>query len=86
MMNLLIVGAGQYGMVAKEIAESMRCFDRTDFVDDNSPTAIGKIVDIEKLFHDYDSAAVAIGNSDLRLSLINTLHEIGYYIPSVLAQ
>ena len=84
MKNLLIVGAGQYGMVAKEIAESMRCFDRIDFVDDNSPTAIGKIVDIEKLFPDYDSAVVAIGNSDLRLSLINTLHEIGYYIPSLI--
>ena len=34
--DLLIIGAGQYGMVAKEIAESMRCFDKIDFLDDKS--------------------------------------------------
>ena len=34
MKNLLIIGAGQYGMVAKEIAESMKCFEKIDFVDD----------------------------------------------------
>ncbi len=41
--HLLIIGAGQYGMVAKEIAESMGCFDRIDFVDDVSDTAVGKM-------------------------------------------
>ena len=34
MKNLLIIGAGQYGVVAKEIAESMKCFEKIDFVDD----------------------------------------------------
>ncbi len=33
--NLLIIGAGIYGVVAKEIAESMNCFEKIDFVDDN---------------------------------------------------
>lgn len=34
--NLLIIGAGIYGLVAKEIAESMGCFRRIDFVDDGA--------------------------------------------------
>ena len=46
MKNLLIIGAGQYGMVAKEIAESMKCFEKIDFVDDVYPSAVGKICDI----------------------------------------
>lgn len=29
--NLLILGAGQYGMIAKEIAESMNCFEKNRF-------------------------------------------------------
>ena len=84
MKNLLIIGAGQYGMVAKEIAESMKCFERIDFVDDVYPSAIGKICDINKLIHEYDSAVVAIGNSELRLNLIERLCEIGYEVPSLI--
>jgi acetyltransferase-like isoleucine patch superfamily enzyme len=84
MKNLLIIGAGQYGMVAREIAESMKCFERIDFVDDVYPSAVGKICDIEKLIHEYDSAVVAIGNSKLRLNLIKRLCEIGYEVPSLI--
>ncbi|MBR1677729.1 MAG: acetyltransferase, partial [Clostridia bacterium] len=32
--NLLILGAGQYGTVVKEIAKSMECFEKIDFLDD----------------------------------------------------
>lgn len=32
--NLLIVGAGIYGVVAKEITESMGYFEKIAFVDD----------------------------------------------------
>lgn len=84
MKNLLIIGAGQYGMVAKEIAESMKCFERIDFVDDVCASAVGKIEDIEKLVHEYDSAVVAIGNSELRLNLIKRLCEIGYDVPTLI--
>ena len=69
MKKLLILGAGQYGMVAREIAESMKCFEKNDFVDDVYQFAVGKICEINKLIHEYDSAVVAIGNSDLRLNL-----------------
>ena len=84
MKNLLIIGAGQYGMVAKEIAESMKCFEKIDFVDDVYPSAVGKICDINKLIHEYDSAVVAIGNTELRLNLIKGLCEIGYEVPTLI--
>lgn len=84
MKNLLIIGAGQYGMVAKEIAESMGCFDQIDFVDDVNEIAICKISEIESLVHEYDSAVVAIGNSELRLNLIDGLCKIGYDVPCLI--
>ncbi len=84
MKNLLILGAGQYGMVAKEIAESMHRFDHIDFLDDSNPIAVGKLGDSGKLSKEYDSAVVAIGNSNLRLKLINELCDQGYSIPSLI--
>lgn len=33
--NLLIVGAGIYSVVAREIAEDMGCFDKIGHVDDS---------------------------------------------------
>lgn len=84
MKNLLIIGAGQYGMVAKEIAESMKCFEKIAFVDDASDVAVGKLANLEKLIHEYDSAVVAIGNSELRLNLIKRLCEIGYDVPTLI--
>ena len=38
--NLLILGAGQYGVMAKEIAEAMGAFDRIAFLDDAFLTVI----------------------------------------------
>ena len=74
--NLLIIGAGIYGAVAKEVAVSMGRFGRIDFVDDFSATAydgsavVGTTSELCELSSQYDSIAVAIGNSELRLSLL----------------
>lgn len=79
--NLLIVGAGIYGVVAKEIAESMKCFDKIDFIDDNAKTTpngievVGTTADIQHLFCKYNNAIVAIGNPEIRLNLIRKLEE-----------
>ena len=48
MKNLLILGAGQYGQVAREIAEAMGLFEHISFLDDNSSAAIGKLSDFYK--------------------------------------
>lgn len=79
--NLLIVGAGIYGVVAKEIAESMKCFDKIAFVDDNkrvTPNGInvvGTCEDIGELANEYNNVIVAIGNSEARLSLLRKIEE-----------
>lgn len=77
--NLLILGAGMYGRIAKEIAESMNCFDKISFADDvgeNSPVAdliVGKIDDIKELSKEYGSMVVAIGNCDVRWELLERI-------------
>ncbi len=64
MSKLLILGAGQYGFVAKEVAEAMGIFTQIDFLDDHNEIAVGKLEDIEKI--EYDTAFVAIGNPSVR--------------------
>ncbi|WP_303322494.1 hypothetical protein [Cloacibacillus evryensis] len=73
--NLLILGAGQYGLVAREIALSTRCFEKIDFLDDKSGLAIGRLEDCEKYAADYSCAIAAIGNSELRMSWLEKLSE-----------
>lgn len=84
MSRLLILGAGQYGMVAKEIAQSMQVFDEIAFLDDKNPVAIGKLNEYEKFQDDYDAAIVAIGNSEFRLKLLAALYSHGFNIPSLI--
>lgn len=83
--NLLIIGAGQYGQVAREIAESMNCFDKISFLDDNNPKAVGKMADYEKFVMDYEYAIVAIGNSALRLEFTEKLRIAGYQIAKLIS-
>ncbi len=73
MKRLLILGAGQYGTVAKETAEAMNIFDEIAFLDDNSEVAIGKMDDLDKL--EYDAAFIAIGNPDVREKLADRVGE-----------
>ena len=49
MKKLLILGAGQYGKVAYEIASAMEQFERIEYLDDNSETAVGKLSDYKNL-------------------------------------
>lgn len=80
-MDLLILGAGQYGMVAKEIAESTGHYGKIAFLDDHNPDAIGMLKDYSNFKYEYQNALVAIGKSDLRLQLLSELQECGYEIP-----
>lgn len=79
--NLLIVGAGIYGLVAKEIAESMGCFLRIDFVDDSAKETpdgtpvIGTTQDLPELPKRYANVVVAIGNPSVRQKLIQFIEE-----------
>lgn len=75
--NLLIVGAGAYGVVASNIAHEMGCFEKIDFVDDERKTTpngievVGTTRDIDELAIQYSNIIVAIGNPEVRLSLLS---------------
>ena len=79
--NLLIVGAGAYGVVASDIAHEMGCFDKIDFVDDENESTpagkkvIGKIKDLAEINCEYSNIIVAIDSPDIRLSLLPKIQE-----------
>lgn len=93
MENLLILGAGQYRSVVKEIAQAMGCFGKIKFLDDNfgksqldnNEMIIGKIDQLEQLKNEYSYAIPAIGNPLIRLSLIDKLEKMDYKIPVIIS-
>ena len=79
--KLLILGAGIYGLVAKEVAESMGCFDAIAFADDSKESpyglpVVGATSDLPTLMKGYSHAFVAIGNPSVRAALLQALSEI----------
>ncbi len=90
--NLLIVGAGTYAVVASEIAADTGCFEKIDFVDDERKTTpngievVGTTRDIEALAVEYSNIVVAIGNSEVRRSLLSRIkEETPYHIVSLIS-
>lgn len=77
MESLLILGAGGHGRVVKETAKIMNCFEKIEFLDDNSNTAIGSLKDFYKFTKEYNYAFVAIGNNILREKWMNEVQK--YY-------
>lgn len=73
-MKLLIIGAGGYGRLVKEIALSAG-FTEADFLDDNSPLSIGRITELERLEAQYDGSIVAIGNPTVRARIFGRLQK-----------
>ena len=82
--NLLIVGAGQYGYVAKETADAIGDYNRISFIDNSSSLAIGKTDELELFLGDYANAFVAIGNSSIRLKILDDLDELGYQLVTLI--
>ena len=86
--NLLILGAGQYGVMAKEIAEAMGVFERIAFLDDSfgsrhpeersdegssQISLIGTFKDLLMFTAEFRYGFVAIGNPELRRRLTEQL-------------
>ena len=83
--NLLILGAGQFGLMVKEIAESMGRFEKIAFLDDSNHMAIGKLMEYEKFLCEYSNAIVAIGNPYVRLSYTQKLEDVGFDIANIVS-
>lgn len=89
--NLLIVGAGTYGVVASEIARAMGCFDKIGFADDgrtqtpDGVPVVGTTQQLNDLAAAFGSIVVAIGNPQVRLSLLEKIREMPYRIVSLVS-
>lgn len=79
MKSLLIIGAGGYGRVAKEIAE-LNGYTDIDFLDDNYSDSVGKISDVDTLQSNYDGCIIAIGNPDIREKVIGKIKKLATLI------
>ena len=79
--NLLILGAGEYGMLVQEIAKAVGTFEKISFLDDNKDTVLGKLSDYTKYKEEYTYALAAIGHSDTRMTWLTKLEEAGFEIP-----
>lgn len=82
--KLLIIGAGQYGKLVREIAAMTEQYDRIDFIDDNSDIAVGKVEEIDKYKDEYGFAIVAIGNPDIKEKMTDKLLDCGYVIETII--
>lgn len=86
-MNLLILGAGSHGHSVKEIAESLRVFQKISFLDDDvtGEDIIGKCEDVMKFKGEYPCAFVAIGDNTLRKKYAQHLKKCNFLIPNVIS-
>ena len=94
--NLLILGAGMFGSVIKEIAEEMGVFEKIDFLDDSfcsgefegnyHEQSIGKLEDYERFFPEYTYAIVSIGDPKVRIEWTKKLYYASYKIPIIVSK
>ena len=86
-MNLLILGAGSHGHSVKEIAESLRVFQKISFLDDKETgeDIIGKCSDALKFKDEYPCAFVAIGNNEIRRKYATFLKDCNFLIPNIIS-
>lgn len=90
--NLLIIGAGCCGMSAKEIAETMGCFEKIDFLDDtiketqNGCSVLGKVEEYRDYSDKYGFIFVAIGNAEKKLKILEKIkRETNYQIATLVS-
>lgn len=84
--QLLILGAGGHGKVVCEVAAAMEykgksIYKKIDFLDDQSPLAIGKLEELEHIASSYDDIFCGIGNNEFRSKLLERMEKIGIRIP-----
>ena len=82
-MNLLILGAGNYGVEVKELAQSLGVFRKIAFLDDDlsKTEALGPCADFEKYVDKYPIAIPAIGDGLIRMKWMARLERAGFVLP-----
>lgn len=79
--NLLILGAGEFGEVVKEIAEDMGGYSQIEFLDDLAICALGKLDEYAQYTGEFSDAIVAIDDPFIRMKYTEKIHECGYHVP-----
>lgn len=86
--KLLILGYGGHGKVVYETAMSMIkdgkiFYDSIDFLDDNAPKAVGKIINLAKFKGEYDEVFCGIGNNRVRKELLQKAEKLDFSIATL---
>lgn len=74
--KLLIVASKRYGDYVKEIAESMECFERISFVDNDREDATGRLDELSSFYPKYNCAIAACDDGEERLMWNKKLEEL----------
>lgn len=74
--KLLIVASKRYGDYVKEIAESMECFEKISFVDNDRQDAIGRLNELSSFYSEYNCAIAACDDGKERLMWNKKLEEL----------
>ena len=75
MDNLLILGAGQYGQLIKELAQQSGKYEKIEFLDDYNECAIGKLDDYLKYTENFSHAIVSFGDINLRKKWVGIIKQ-----------
>ena len=74
--KLLIVASKRYGDYVKEIAESMECFEKISFIDNDRQDALGRLEELSSFYPEYNCAIAACDDGEERLMWNKKLEEI----------
>lgn len=80
--SLLILCAGQFGEITKEIADALG-YEKIGFLDDFVPGVLGKLTDYRKLVSEFSDAVVAADSITLRMDYLEKLKIVGYHVPTL---
>lgn len=85
-MRLVIIGAGGYGQTVLDVAWQSGKYDEILFLDDNkvADNVVGKCSDFPKFVDNNTEIYPAFGNSEVRLSFLEKLEELGANIPTII--
>lgn len=86
-LNLLILGAGSHGRNVKEVAESLRVFNRICFLDDKvkGDDVIGTCKNAIKFADEFPCAVIAIGDNKIRRKWAEFLKKNQFILPNIIA-
>lgn len=74
--KLLIVASKRYGDYVKEIAETMKCFEKISFIDNYRQDALGRLEELSSFYPEYNCAIAACDDGVERLMWNKRLEEL----------